>query len=59
MIPMTGVRVRVSPALCPPDAWHAEHGFTALRAAEAYVWHTTDGLVAAAFHHVAPERRTT
>lgn len=41
-----GVRVRISPALCPPDAWHSDNQFVGnLRGAEAYVWHKTEGLV--------------
>lgn len=52
-----GVRVRVSPALCPPDAWHAEHGFTSLRGAEAYVWDAKTGLSTVVFHTLAAPRR--
>ncbi len=34
-----GVRVRVSPALCAADAWHAENMYVGnQRAAEAFVW---------------------
>lgn len=41
-----GVRVRVLPALCPPDDWHAEQGYTGnLRNAEAYVWNAKEGLI--------------
>lgn len=41
-----GVAVRVLPALCPPDAYHAGKGYTrSLRAAEAYLW-SRDGLEA-------------
>jgi hypothetical protein len=48
-----GVRVRICPALCPPDAWHAEGGFTGQqRAAEAYVWHADEGLVGMAMYTV-------
>lgn len=44
-----GVKVRVSPALCPPDAWHNENHFVGNAcAAEAYVWHKTEGLVSLA-----------
>lgn len=46
-----GVRVSISPALCPPDAWHSEsHYVNNLRQAEAYVWSKTEGLVAQAFY---------
>lgn len=47
-----GVRVRVLPALCPPDAWHAENGFVGnLRSAEAYVWNRDEGLVAQVYYN--------
>lgn len=40
-----GVRVRVLPALCPPDDWHSENGFVGnLRNAEGYVWNKDEGL---------------
>lgn len=46
-----GVRVRIIPALCPPDAWHASNGYIGnLRSAEAFVWHRTEGLIATALH---------
>lgn len=46
-----GVRVRVLPALCPPDDWHAENGFVGnLRNAEAYIWNKNEGLVGMAFY---------
>lgn len=48
-----GVRVRISPALCPADAWHAENMFTGnARAAEGYVWHREEGLVGTAVYTV-------
>lgn len=41
-----GIRVRVLPALCPPDAWHAEMGFVGnLRSSEAFVWDAEQGLI--------------
>lgn len=46
-----GVRVRVLPALCPPDDWHAENGFVGnLRNAEAYVWNKDEGLIGMAVY---------
>lgn len=49
-----GIRVRTSPALCPPDAWHSENHFVGQQqAAEAYVWHKEHGLVMVAFYTVA------
>jgi hypothetical protein len=42
-----GVRVRILPALCPADDWHAENGYVgALRNAEAYWWNAAQGLMA-------------
>jgi hypothetical protein len=44
-----GVRVRVSPALCAADAWHAEHQYVGnARAAEAFVWSPEEGLISQA-----------
>lgn len=41
-----GVRVRVSPALCAADAWHAENQYVGnARAAEAFVWDEEEGLM--------------
>ncbi len=41
-----GVRVRILPALCPSDAWHAEMGFVGnLRSSEAFVWDAVQGLI--------------
>lgn len=48
-----GVRVRISPALCPPDAWHSENHYVGnLRGAEAFVWHPEQGLIATAHHTI-------
>lgn len=53
---MMGVRVRISPALCPPDAWHSEYHFVGnQRAAEGFVWHPTEGLVSIATYTVQDE----
>jgi predicted phosphodiesterase len=42
-----GVRVRILPALCPADDWHAENGYVgALRNAEAYWWNAVQGIMA-------------
>lgn len=47
-----GVRVRVLPALCPPDDWHAENAFVGnQRNAEAYVWNENEGLVLIAIYN--------
>lgn len=40
-----GIRVRIIPSLCPPDAWHKSKGYEGLRAAEAYIWNGEQGCV--------------
>lgn len=41
-----GIKVRILPALCPADAWHAEMALVGnLRSAEAYVWNKDEGLI--------------
>lgn len=48
-----GIKVRISPALCPPDAWHAEHQFVgSARSAEAFVWQREEGLIGTAYYTV-------
>lgn len=52
-----GVRVRILPALCPPDAWHSEHHFVGMqRSTEAFVWHPDEGLIGTAVYTVPRER---
>lgn len=47
-----GVRVRVLPALCEPDAWHAANNFVGnLKVAEAYAWNRSEGLINKAFYN--------
>jgi hypothetical protein len=49
-----GVKVRISPALCAPDAWHSENHFVGMaRSAEAFVWHREEGLIGTA-HYTVP-----
>lgn len=46
-----GVRVRVLPALCPADDWHAEEAYVGqLRNAEAYIWSKNEGLLSIVFY---------
>ena len=53
LIELQGASVRILPSLRPPDAWTSEHCFIgSLRAAEAYVWHKTQGLVGMATHSI-------
>ncbi len=48
-----GTRVRICPALCPADAWHAEkHFLHQQRAAEAFVWDKNLGLLGTAVYTV-------
>jgi hypothetical protein len=52
-----GVRVRVTPSLSAADAWHSELHFVGnKRAAEAFVWSPTEGLVAQATYTVPEDR---
>lgn len=52
-----GVRVRISPALCPPDSWHADNHYVGnVRGAEALVYHPDEGLVSVAHYSVLEER---
>lgn len=44
-----GVKVRILPTLCPPDAWHAENAYMGnIRATEAFVWNKNKGLLGTA-----------
>jgi len=53
MSELHGVRVRVLPALCPADAWHAENGYVGnLRNAEAYIWNRNEGLLGSAIFNL-------
>ncbi|HXP60431.1 MAG TPA: hypothetical protein VN829_08070 [Dongiaceae bacterium] len=45
-----GVLVRVVPSLCPPDAWHASHGYGGKLAAEAYYWDPEQGVTVTFIH---------
>ena len=48
-----GVRVRILPALCPADSWHAENGYVGnLRNAEAYIWNKNEGIIGTAIYNV-------
>lgn len=48
-----GVRVRILPALCPADSWHADNGYVGnMRNAEAYIWNKDEGLVGTAIYNV-------
>jgi len=52
-----GVKVRISPALCPPDAWHSEQQYVGnARSAEAYLYHRTQGLISQAFYTVQGDK---
>ena len=50
-----GVRVRISPALCPPDSWHSENHYAGnLQQAEAHLMSKTEGIIGEAFYTVKP-----
>ena len=49
-----GVKVRILPALCPADDWHAENGYVEnQRQAEAFIWNKDQGLIATAIYNDA------
>jgi hypothetical protein len=49
-----GVKVRILPALCPPDDWHAENGYVEnQRQAEAFIWNKDQGLIATVLYNDA------
>lgn len=51
-----GVRVRVLPSLCAPDAWHATRGYVGeRRACEAYLWDKERGYAGHFSSNVLPE----
>lgn len=53
LVELRGAAVRILPSLRPPDAWTSEHHYIgSLRAAEAYVWHKTLGLIGTATYSV-------
>jgi hypothetical protein len=50
---INGVRVRILPALCPPDAWHSDNHFIGQqRSTEAYIWHRQEGLIGTAMYTI-------
>jgi hypothetical protein len=41
-----GVKVRIIPALCPPDYYHSAHGYVGnILGAQGFIWHKEEGLV--------------
>lgn len=51
-----GVRVRILPSLCEPDAWHSDSGYVGnLRSMESFIWHSDEGLVGTSVY--SPPRR--
>jgi len=53
LIELPGATVRILPSLRPPCAWSSEqHYVGSIRAAEAYVWSKTEGLVGTAVHSI-------
>lgn len=50
VLELKGCTVRISRALCPPDAWHSEFHFVgSARGAESFNWHPEEGLIGASF----------
>lgn len=46
VIELSGATVRILPSLRPPDAWSSENNHVgSIRAAEAYLWSETEGLI--------------
>lgn len=39
-----GIKTRFLPSICTTDEWHKMMGYNHLRAAQAYMWHKTNGL---------------
>jgi hypothetical protein len=53
-----GIRVRILPALCSPDAWHAQNGYVGnLRSSEAFIWNKNEGLIGTAIYTDQDERQ--
>lgn len=58
VIEVPGATVRILPSLRPPCAWSSEQHFVGMiRAAEAYVWNRTEGLVGTAVHSILARDR--
>jgi hypothetical protein len=56
VLEMKGCKVRISPALCPPDSWHSDNHFVGVaRAAEAFIWSPVEGLIGTAHYTVQRE----
>ena len=56
VIEYPGATVRISPALCPVDAWHSGAGWVGShQGAEAFVFNKIHGRISQAFHTVLPE----
>jgi hypothetical protein len=54
VLELKGCTVRISRALCPPDAWHSEmHFIGSARGAESFNWHPEEGLIGASFTTVS------
>lgn len=50
-----GVRSRISPALCPADAWHNQKAFVQnIRGARGIVWTREDGIASVAHYNLPP-----
>lgn len=57
VLELKGCKVRISPALCATDDWHADNHFIgSARAAEAFIWSPVEGLIGTAHYTVPSER---
>jgi hypothetical protein len=53
---VVGMVMRTLTALCPPDKWHAAHGYVGnLQGAQAFSWHKTRGLEETFCHNILAE----
>jgi len=53
LLELKGASVRILPSLRPPDAWSSENHFIgSIRAAEAYVWNSNEGLISTATYSI-------
>ena len=48
-----GVKVRIIPSLCPPNAWAVSNGYScSMRGAQAFTWNLSRGPIAVTEHFI-------
>jgi hypothetical protein len=58
LIEQPGATIRILPSLRPPDSWSSENHFIgSLRAAEAFVWNRSEGLVGTGVYSIFPKAK--